>query len=84
MTTAYRFDLVHTVYETEIARLRANPSVRMEATVVSCPKKDCGVQYSLLGPRDATAGEIVASKAAVVKAMQQQYCPHHPPKIELD
>jgi hypothetical protein len=84
MTTAYRFDLVRTVYETEIATLTANPSLRMEQTLMSCPKKDCDVQYSLLGPRSATAGEILISKAAIAKAMQQQYCPHHPPKIELD
>jgi hypothetical protein len=38
----------------------------------------------LLGPREAPAGEILIRKAAVVKALQQQYCPHHPPKIELD
>jgi hypothetical protein len=84
MTTAYRFDLVHTVYETEIARLTASLSLRMDATLISCPMKDCGVQYSLLGPRDAAAGEILIRKAAVVKALEQQYCPHHPPKIELD
>ena len=84
MTTAYRSDLVRTVYETEIAKLTADPSLTVQAAVVSCPKKDCVVQYSLLGRRDATAGEIVINKAAVEKAMQQQYCPHHPPKIELD
>jgi hypothetical protein len=84
MTTAYRSDLIGSLYETEIAKLTANPSVRMEACVVSCPKKDCCVQYNLLGPTDTTEGEIVRHKAAVAKAMQQQFCPHHPPKIELD
>ena len=84
MTTAYRFDLVRTVYETEIAARTANPSVWLEPTLVSCPKKDCAVQYRLLGPRGASPGETVIREAAVVQAMQQQYCPHHPPKIELD
>jgi hypothetical protein len=84
MTTAYRSDLVSTVYETEIAKLTANPSVRMEPALIWCPKKDCVVQYNLLGPRDTSAEEIVKNKGAIAKAMQQQYCPHHPPKIELD
>ena len=84
MTTAYRADLVRTVFENEIAELTADPSLRMEPTAVSCPKKDCDVQYNLLGTRDASAGEIVKIKAAVAKAMQQQFCPHHPPKIELE
>ena len=84
MTTAYRSDLIRSVYATAIAKLTANPSLRMEATVVSCPKQDCGVQYSLLGPTDASEGDIVRHKAVVANAMQQQFCPHHPPKIELD
>jgi hypothetical protein len=84
MTTAYRSDLINTVYETELANLMANSSVRMEPSNVSCPRKDCGVQYSLLGPKDVPAGEVLKQKAAVTTAMQQQFCPHHPPKIELD
>ena len=84
MTTAYRADLVRTVYESEIAKLAAGPSIRTEAIVVSCPTTTCGVQYSLLGPRDITEEEIAKHTAAVEKAMRQQYCPHHPPKIELD
>lgn len=84
MRTAYRSDLVRTVYEIEIANLAADPSIRMESTPISCPKRDCVVQYRLLGPTDASAEEIVKSKNAVAQAMQQHYCPHHPPKIELD
>ena len=57
MTTAYRADLVRTVYESEIAKLAAGPSIRTEAIVVSCPTTTCGVQYSLLGPRDITEEE---------------------------
>jgi len=83
MTTAYRSDLVGTVYESEIANLTADLSVRMDPTVLSCPK-NCHVQYRLLTPREATAGETLKHQAAVAKAMLQQYCPHHPPKIELD
>jgi hypothetical protein len=84
MTTAYRSDLIRTVYETELANLMANSSVRMEPSNVLCPGKDCGVQYSLLGPKDAPEEEVLKQKAAVTKAMQQQFCPHHPPKIELE
>lgn len=84
MITAYRADLIRTVYQTEIAKLTANPSVRMGAAVIPCPKKDCIVQYSLLEPRDVTEGELVRLTAAVQQAMQQQFCPHHPPKIELE
>ena len=84
MTTAYRSDLISTVYETELTNLMANSSVGVEPSNVSCPGKNCGVQYSLLGPKDASAGEVLKQKAAVTKAMQQQFCPHHPPKIELD
>ena len=84
MTTAYRADLVRTVYENEIAKLAVGPSIRTEAIVVSCPTTTCGVQYSLLEPRDITEEDIAKHTAAVEKAMRQQYCPHHPPKIELD
>lgn len=83
MTTACRSDLISTIYETEIANLMANSSVQMESNVL-CPGKNCGVQYSLLGPKDAPEGEVMKQKAAITKAIQQQFCPHHPPKIELD
>lgn len=83
MTTAYRSDLVGTVYQSEIAGLMADRSVRMDPTVLSCPK-NCAVQYSLLVPRESTAAETARHQAAVTKALLQQYCPHHPPKIELD
>ena len=82
MTTAYRSDLIDTVYQSEIAGLVADLSVSMDPTVLSCPKK-CHVQYRVLGPREATAAETVKHQAEVTKALQQQYCPHHPPKIEL-
>ena len=84
MTTAYRVDLIRTVYQTEIAQLTTNPSARMEAAVSPCPKKDCVVQYNLLEPREVTEGELVRHRAKVQQAMQQQFCPHHPPKIELE
>jgi hypothetical protein len=84
MTTAYRSDLIDTVYEIELANLMANSSVPMEPSNVSCQGKDCGVRYSLLGPKDAPEGEVLKQKAAVVKAMQRQFCPHHPPEIELE
>lgn len=84
MTTAYRSDLVSTVYQTELANLMASSSVRIEPSNVSCPGKNCGVQYRLLGPSNASEGEVLKQKAAVTKAIQQQFCPHHPPKIELD
>jgi hypothetical protein len=84
MTTAYRSDLISTVYETELANLMANSSNGMEPFNISCPGKNCGVQYSLLGPRKAPEGEVLKQKAAVTRAIQQQFCPHHPPKIELD
>ena len=84
MTTAYRTDLINGVYKSEIIEVAANPSVTMESTLVSCPNRNCVVQYSLLRPMDATVEEIAKHQAAVGKAMQQQYCPHHPPKIELD
>ena len=83
MTTAYRSDLIDTVYRSEIAGLVADFSVGMEAVVLSCPN-NCLVQYRLLGPTDATAAETIQRQAAVAKALLQQYCPHHPPKIELD
>lgn len=83
MTTAYRADLVRTVYENEIAKLAASPSIRTEPVVVSCPTTSCGVQYSLLEPRDVTAEQIAKHTFAVEKALLQ-YCPHHPPKIELE
>ena len=83
MTTAFRSDLACTVYKTEIARLVTNEFTRMDPTVTPCPKKNCGVQYSLLVTGDGIV-DVVRSKAAVEKAMQQQYCPHHPPKLELD
>jgi hypothetical protein len=84
MTTAYRSDLVRTVYELEIANLAADLSISMEPAPVSCPKRDCVVQYRLARPTDASTEEIVKSKNAVAQAMQQHYCPHHPPKIEVD
>ena len=84
MTTAFRSDLISTVYESELANLMANLSVLMEPSNVSCLGKDCGVQYSLLRSKDAPAGEVLKQKAAVTKALQQQFCPHHPPKIELE
>jgi hypothetical protein len=84
MTTAYRSDLIDTVYEIELANLIANSSVPMEPSNVSCQGKDCGVRYSLLGPKDAPARRGLETKAAVGKAMQQQFCPHHRPKIELE
>src|SRR5437016_14345155 len=84
MTTAYRADLVRTVYESEIAKLAAGPSIRTEAIVVSCRTTTCGVQYSLLRPRDITEEEIAKHTAAVEKAMRHEYCPHHPPKIALN
>ncbi len=83
MTTAYRSDLAGTVYQSEIADLMADLSVRIDPTILSCPK-NCHVQYSLLIPRESTAAETVKHQAAVAKALLQQYCPHHPPKIELD
>ncbi|HTZ96702.1 MAG TPA: hypothetical protein VMB18_09910 [Terriglobales bacterium] len=83
MTTAYRSDLIDTVYRSEIAGLVADFSVRMDAVILPCPK-NCPVQYRLLGPTDATAAETIKRQAEVAKALQQQYCPHHPPKIELD
>lgn len=84
MTTAYRADLVRTVYENEIAKLAASPSIRTEPVVVSCPTTSCGVQYSLLEPRNVTAEQIAKHTFAVEKALRQQYCPHHPAKIELE
>jgi hypothetical protein len=84
MTTAYRADLVRTVYENEIATLAASPSMRTEPLVVSCPMTTCGVQYSLLESRDVTEEQIAKHTFAVEKALRQQYCPHHPPKIELE
>lgn len=84
MTTAFRADLVRTVYKNEIAQLAASPSTRTEPVAVSCPKTNCGVQYTLLEPRDVTEAEIERHTVAVKQAMQQQFCPHHPPKIELD
>jgi hypothetical protein len=83
MTTAYRSDLVGSVYQSEIAKLLAGFPVRMDPSVVSCPK-NCRVHYSLLIPEEATEAETAEDQAAVGKALQQQYCPHHPPKIELD
>lgn len=84
MTTAYRSDLVRTVYEVEIAKMAADPSIRMEPTLISCPKRDCVVQYRLLVSTNASPEEIVKSENAVTQAMQQHLCPHHPPKVELD
>jgi hypothetical protein len=84
MTTAYRADLVGTVYENEIATLMASPSIRTEPLVVSCPTTTCGVQYSLLEQRHVTEEQIAKHRFAVEKALRQQYCPHHPPKIELE
>jgi hypothetical protein len=83
MTTAYRSDLVGTVYQSEIAALTADLSARVDPTLLSCPKK-CPVQYSLLSQREATPAETAKHQAEVAKAMLQQYCPHHPAKIELD
>lgn len=83
MTTAYRSDLIDTFYQSEIAGLVADLSVSMDATVLPCPK-NCPVQYRLLSPTGATAAETIKRQAAVAKALLQQYCPHHPPKIELD
>jgi hypothetical protein len=83
MTTAYRCDLIDNVYQSEIAGLVADLSLSMDATVLPCPKK-CPVQYRLLSRTDATAAETIKHQAAVAKALLQQYCPHHPPKIELD
>jgi hypothetical protein len=83
MTTAFRSDLACGVYEAEIALIVANSLTMMKPTVISCPKKNCGVQYRLLVTGDAPI-DFVKSKAAVETAMQQQYCPYHPPKIELD
>jgi hypothetical protein len=84
MTTAYRSDLIRTVYQTEFAELTTDPSARMETALIPCPKKDCVVQYNLLEPRDVTEGQLVRHTAAFQQAMQQQFCPHHPPKIELE
>ena len=84
MTTAYRADLVGTVYVNEIAKLASSPSIRTEPLVVSCPISTCGVKYSLLESRDVTAEQIAKHTFAVEKALRQQYCPHHPPKIELE
>jgi hypothetical protein len=84
MTTAYRADLVRTVYENEIVKLASSPSMRTEPLVVSCPTTTCGVQYSLLESRDVTEEQIAKHTFAVEKALRQQYCPHHPPKIELE
>jgi len=84
MTTAYRVDLVHTVYENEIAKLAASPSIRTEPLVVSCPSTTCEVKYSLLESGDVTEEQIAKHTFAVEKALRQQYCPHHPPKIELE
>lgn len=83
MTTAYRSDLVGSVYQGEIAKLLAGFPVRIDASAVSCPK-NCEVQYSFLLPNETTGAEIAKFQAAVGKALLQQYCPHHPPKIELD
>lgn len=83
MTTAYRSDLIDTVYHSEIAELVADLTVRMDTTVVSCPKR-CPAQYRLLSPTESSAAETVKHQAAVAKALMQQYCRHHPPKIELD
>jgi hypothetical protein len=83
MTTAYRSDLIATVYHSEIAGLVADLSVKIDPTVLSCPK-NCPVQYRVLIPREATAAETVRYQDEVAKALLQQYCPHHPPKIELD
>ena len=82
--TAYRADLIHTIYENEIVKLASSSSMRMERLVVSCPTTSCGVQYSLLEPRNVTAEQIAKHTFAVEKALRQQYCPHHPPKIELE
>jgi hypothetical protein len=84
MSTAYRSDLVRSVYATELGKLTLASAVRLDATLVSCPKQDCGVQYIMLEPVAAAEDEILRHRAAVAKAMQQQFCPHHPPKIELD
>jgi len=83
MTTAYRTDLVRTVYENEISTLAVSLSIRTEPLVVSCPTTTCEVQYSMLEPRDVTEEQIAKHTFAVEKALRQQYCPHHPPKIEL-
>jgi len=83
MTTAYRSDLVGTVYQSEIASLVADLSVKLDPAILSCPKR-CPVQYRLLISREATEAETVKHQAEVAKALHQQYCPHHPPKIELD
>ena len=82
--TAYRADLIHTIYENEIVKLASSSSMRMERLVVSCPTTSCGVQYSLLEPRNVTAEQIAKHTFAVEKALRQQYCPHHPAKIELE
>ena len=48
MITAYRSDLVGTVYKSEIAMLLVDSSVQLDPSSIPCPKQTCGVQYSLL------------------------------------
>jgi hypothetical protein len=84
MTTAYRSDLLSTVFKSKLANLLVNQSLQIEPSSVPCPGQNCGVQYSLLGPKDAPEKDVLKQRAAVVKALKQQFCPHHPPEIEVD
>ena len=70
---------------------RANPALR--GRWISCGDRSCdGRQSKLLAPtwrlsrlqRLQTSPSLGTDLRRGSKAMQQQYCPHHPPKIELD